>query len=436
MTVLVDILAGLAILGGSLVVGVAALGLVRLRDPFMRMHAATKAGVVGAGLIVLGSAMALAQPAALVLGVLCVVFLVVTSPIASHALGRAAYISGAPIAPETVSDALGGILPRNVFDIAPGRSARSQTATGPLHRSPHTFSGVYPMSALESSRPSETERTPAIYPVRSLAVWLVGGDRQQAAIEAGLSIAEANGAKLVGLSAIDHDAGNRAEMVPIGGLAWSKWLGDRERLAHRERAAAALATFETRVRGARGPVSVRHAEGTFRTVVGHAAGNDLVVVPAFVDHAGRPAHDGAELAARLSGIGMGPVLRAARTPDSVRRVVLPVSAPDASARAVQALIRSGLWRDAHIGIIPVGAPSNELDLAVAQQIELLGAHGYRAVARPAIGVDPDRETLDAVVGNADACVAPFLTGRRDALDVFRLDPVEFAAARVPLFLLP
>ncbi len=90
MSAAIDILAGLAILAGSFVVGTASLGLLRLRDPFLRMHAATKAGVVGSGLIVIGAALAIGGAAALVLGVLCVVFLLVTSPIASHALGRAA----------------------------------------------------------------------------------------------------------------------------------------------------------------------------------------------------------------------------------------------------------------------------------------------------------------------------------------------------------
>lgn len=435
MSAAIDILAGLAILAGSFVVGTAALGLLRLRDPFLRMHAATKAGVVGSGLIVIGAALAIGGAAALVLGVLCVVFLLVTSPIASHALGRAAYVSGAPIAPETFADALGGILPRNVFDIAPGRTTRSRNPGDAASALPLISSGVHVMTALESSRAFESP-TAAAAPLRSMTVWLPGGDCQDAAIRTAIALADANGAKLVGLSALDSTAGERSEMVPVGGLAWSKWLGDRARLAQRERSALALAAFETHTRNARGDVTLRHAEGPLDRVLAHAAGNDLIVVPAFVDHAGRNAHDAEELAAKFSARGAGPVLRVSRPVDTVRRVVLPVSVGDASARAVQTLIRTGLWRDAAIGVVPVGAPTDELALTVARHVELLGAHGFRAAETPAIDPDADRDSIEPLLARADACVAAGLIGRRGAFDVFRLDPVEFAAARVSLFLLP
>ena len=437
MSFVIDIIAGAAILSGSIVVGVAALGLVRLRDPFMRMHAATKAGVVGSGLIVIGSALALGGLVAFVLGSLCVVFLLVTSPIASHALGRAAYVSGAPIAPETLTDALGGVLPRNVFDISPGRTSRVRArAAGALDSvSPRSSSGVHAMSALESPR-AAPEPSPAALQLRGMTVWLTGGDCQPAAIETALALAQASNAKLVGLSALDPSVGARSQMVPVGGLAWAKWLSDYERIAHRERSAQALASFENRARLFQGNIALRHAEGSLDRVLAHAAGNDLIVVPALVDHAGRKAHDGDELSACFSAHGVGPVLRVARHVATVCTVVMPVAVGDASGRAVQALIRTGLWRDASLSVIPVGSPTDELALTVARHIELLTAHGYRAVEKPAVRPDADREILEPLLGRADACVAAALNDRRGPLDLFRIDVNEFAATRVPLFLLP
>ena len=49
MSTVLAILAGGAILLGAGIVAIAAVGLLRLPDPFTRMHAATKAGVLGAG---------------------------------------------------------------------------------------------------------------------------------------------------------------------------------------------------------------------------------------------------------------------------------------------------------------------------------------------------------------------------------------------------
>lgn len=138
MSAFLEIWAGIAILAGAIVVGIAALGLIRLRDPFMRMHAATKAGVVGSGCLVYGAAWALGGGGvaldALIIGTLCVVFLLVTSPIASHALGRAAYVSGAPIASATVADALRGHLPA-ICSTSP-RNARRASAARPHQRQP------------------------------------------------------------------------------------------------------------------------------------------------------------------------------------------------------------------------------------------------------------------------------------------------------------
>ncbi|KQU61976.1 sodium:proton antiporter [Sphingomonas sp. Leaf339] len=73
---------------------VAAIGLVRLPDPFQRMHSATKAGTLGTSLIVLG-VLLLDQTARLSTGLLTILFLLVTLPIGAQLLGRAAYLSGA-----------------------------------------------------------------------------------------------------------------------------------------------------------------------------------------------------------------------------------------------------------------------------------------------------------------------------------------------------
>jgi len=100
------------LLAGVAFVLIAAIGVFRLPDPFLRMHAATKAGTLGAGLVLLGVAVAFADAGTWVVAVLTIVFLLATLPISAHLLGRAAYVSGAKLWRDTARDDLQDVLPR------------------------------------------------------------------------------------------------------------------------------------------------------------------------------------------------------------------------------------------------------------------------------------------------------------------------------------
>jgi monovalent cation/proton antiporter MnhG/PhaG subunit len=91
---------------------IAGLGVIRLSDPFQRMHAATKAGTLGAGLVILGTVTAHGATDATIVGVLTIIFLLLTVPVAGHLLGRASYVSGARLSLRG-DDALEGILERS-----------------------------------------------------------------------------------------------------------------------------------------------------------------------------------------------------------------------------------------------------------------------------------------------------------------------------------
>lgn len=73
---------------------VAALGLVRMPDLLMRMHAATKAGTLGAALLMLAVTVAYEDAGVTVRALATVTFLFLTAPISAHVIGRAAYRSG------------------------------------------------------------------------------------------------------------------------------------------------------------------------------------------------------------------------------------------------------------------------------------------------------------------------------------------------------
>lgn len=103
-----DILAGIAVLIGAGFVFVAAVGVVRMPDVYVRMHAATKAGTLGSGLMLLGVAIHSGEGDIVTRALAAVLFLVATTPVAAHLLGRAAYISGVPTWRGTAIDELKG----------------------------------------------------------------------------------------------------------------------------------------------------------------------------------------------------------------------------------------------------------------------------------------------------------------------------------------
>ncbi len=90
------IMAGLILLGGFFCF-VAGLGVLRLPDVLIRMHASTKAGTLGAGLILAAVAVFFADTATITRAVATIVFLLITAPVAAHMIGRAAFRSGVPL---------------------------------------------------------------------------------------------------------------------------------------------------------------------------------------------------------------------------------------------------------------------------------------------------------------------------------------------------
>ncbi len=79
-------------------------GLVRLPDVYNRIQASTKCVVLGTTLILLGAMVWLGSAPVIIKGLMCIVFVLITSSTAAHALARAAHRSGVPLADESVID--------------------------------------------------------------------------------------------------------------------------------------------------------------------------------------------------------------------------------------------------------------------------------------------------------------------------------------------
>jgi len=79
-------------------------GLVRLPDVYNRIQASTKCVVLGTTLILLGAMVWLGTAPVIIKGLLCILFVLITSATAAHALSRAAHRSGVPLADVSVID--------------------------------------------------------------------------------------------------------------------------------------------------------------------------------------------------------------------------------------------------------------------------------------------------------------------------------------------
>jgi len=80
------------------------IGMVRLPDVYNRLQAGTKCVTLGVCLILLGTVVMADTPPLRIKALLCIAFIVITSPTAAHALARAARNSGIKLWEQSVVD--------------------------------------------------------------------------------------------------------------------------------------------------------------------------------------------------------------------------------------------------------------------------------------------------------------------------------------------
>ncbi|MEW9806838.1 monovalent cation/H(+) antiporter subunit G [Mesorhizobium sp. ZMM04-5] len=106
ITLVQDYLAAVLILIGSAFSLTASIGLLRLPDLYTRMHAASKAGTLGSCVVLLALAVHANDPAISLRALAGIAFFVLTVPISSHLLAKAAHGAGYPLWAQSVRDDL------------------------------------------------------------------------------------------------------------------------------------------------------------------------------------------------------------------------------------------------------------------------------------------------------------------------------------------
>ena len=91
---------------GAVFILLAAIGLVRMPDLFLRMSCSTKAATLGVLACVAGAALYFDDAGVALHALAGAAFLLVTAPVAAQVIGRAAYLLGVPLWRGTVADQL------------------------------------------------------------------------------------------------------------------------------------------------------------------------------------------------------------------------------------------------------------------------------------------------------------------------------------------
>jgi multicomponent Na+:H+ antiporter subunit G len=99
-----ELIGSFLILVGAFFLFSAGLGMARMPDTFTRIQAGTKASTLGNMLVLAG--IAFYHPGWTLKLIILIYFVLMTNPISSHALVRAAHAIGIPMTPQTGRDAL------------------------------------------------------------------------------------------------------------------------------------------------------------------------------------------------------------------------------------------------------------------------------------------------------------------------------------------
>lgn len=97
----------LASLGAAFVL-LAAIGILRMPDTYLRMAVTTKAATLGVGLLLVAAAVHFNDMSTTTRVLAIIVFILLTAPVGAHLIGRASYIIGNKLWDQSVLDDLEG----------------------------------------------------------------------------------------------------------------------------------------------------------------------------------------------------------------------------------------------------------------------------------------------------------------------------------------
>lgn len=93
---------------GALFVLLAAIGLIRMPDTYLRISVTTKAATLGVGLLLVSTAIYFNDLSTTSRALVIILFVLLTAPVSAHLIGRASYFIGVKLWDKSVMDDLRG----------------------------------------------------------------------------------------------------------------------------------------------------------------------------------------------------------------------------------------------------------------------------------------------------------------------------------------
>ncbi len=114
---MVDYLIMLLSAVGALFILLAAIGIVRMPDLYLRISVTTKAATLGIGLVLAGAALYFNDFSVTSRVLAIIFFLFLTAPVGAHMIGRASYLIGTPLWKKSVVDDLKGQYEKSTTEL-------------------------------------------------------------------------------------------------------------------------------------------------------------------------------------------------------------------------------------------------------------------------------------------------------------------------------
>lgn len=114
---IIDVLVMALALLGALFILLAAVGLLRMPDLYLRISVTTKAATLGIGMLLAGASLHFNDLAVTSRLLAIIFFLLLTAPVGAHLLGRASYFVNVPMWKKSVMDDLKGKYERGTHKL-------------------------------------------------------------------------------------------------------------------------------------------------------------------------------------------------------------------------------------------------------------------------------------------------------------------------------
>ena len=126
---IVDIVVGILAFLGTIFVFLAAVGLLRMPDTYLRLAVTTKAATLGIGLLLIAAAIHSYELAMTAKVLAIILFILLTAPVSAHLIGRTSYLGGVKLWKDSVMDDLAGKYDPSTEELGSERNNKDEDPT-------------------------------------------------------------------------------------------------------------------------------------------------------------------------------------------------------------------------------------------------------------------------------------------------------------------